>query len=58
MLKRKENYMSKIVLIAYKSEKDTDVAAILNARSALMGLPSTAILERFEIFDVVDEVNA
>ena len=51
--------MSKIVLIAYKSEKDTDVAAILNARSALMGLPSTAILERFEIFDVVDsEVNA
>ena len=38
--------MSKIVLIAYKSEKDTDVAAILNARSALMGLPSTAILDR------------
>ena len=51
--------MSKIVLIAYKSDKDTDVAAALNARSALMGLPSTGILERFEIFDVVDsEVNA
>lgn len=50
--------MSKIVLIAYKSDKDTDVAAALNCRSALLGLPSNSILERFEIFDVVEEVNA
>jgi hypothetical protein len=46
--------MSKIVLIAYQSDKDSDVAAVLNARSVLFALPSTEILERFEIFDVVD----
>ena len=49
--------MSKIVLIAYKSDKDSDVAAVLNARSALFHMPSNSILERFEIFDVVDSVS-
>jgi hypothetical protein len=46
--------MSKIVLIAYHSEKDSDVSAVLNARSALFHMPSDSILERFEIFDVID----
>lgn len=46
--------MSKIVLIAYHSEQDSDVSAVLNARSALFHMPSNTILERFEIFDVVD----
>lgn len=48
--------MSKIVLIAYHSEKDSDVAAVLNARSALFHMPSNTILQRFEIFDVVDSL--
>ena len=49
--------MSKVVLIAYNSDKDSDVAAVLNARSALFHMPSNEILERFEIFDVVDEIK-
>jgi len=47
--------MSKIVLVAYKSDKDSDVAAVLQARGILISqMTSTEILERFEIFDVVD----
>jgi hypothetical protein len=46
--------MSKIVLIAYHSDKDSDVSAVLNARSALFHMPSNSIIEKFEIFDVVD----
>jgi spore coat polysaccharide biosynthesis protein SpsF (cytidylyltransferase family) len=51
--------MSKIVLIAYKSDKDSDVAAVLQARGILIAqMTSTEILERFEIFDVVDSLEA
>ena len=52
--------MSKIVLIAYKSDKDTDVAAALQLKGILEAqMTSNEILERFEIFDVLDsEVNA
>ena len=51
--------MKKIVLIAYHSEHDTDIRAVFEARSALFHMPSNSILEKFEIFDVVDsEVNA
>jgi spore coat polysaccharide biosynthesis protein SpsF (cytidylyltransferase family) len=52
--------MNKIVLIAYKSDKDTDVSAVLQARGILAAqMSSDEILQRFEIFDVVDsEVNA
>ncbi len=50
--------MSKIVLIAYNSDKDTDVAAALQARGILIGsMTSNEILQRFEIFDVVDGVS-
>ena len=51
--------MSKIVLIAYNSGEENEVKAVLHARSALFHMPSNSILEKFEIFDVVDsEVNA
>ena len=46
--------MSKIVLIAYRSDKDEDLRAVFEARSALFHMPSNSILEKFEIFDVVD----
>ena len=49
--------MKKIVLVAYTVEAETDVAAVLNCRSALLGLPSDSILQRFEVFDVVDSVE-
>ena len=50
--------MSKIVLIAYKSDKDTDVLAALQLKGILEAqMTSTEILERFEIFDVVDGVS-
>jgi hypothetical protein len=44
----------KIVLIAYTVEADTDAEAVMSARSALLHLPSDAILSRFEAFDVLD----
>lgn len=44
----------KIVLVAYSSDSDSDVRAVLEVRSALLHLPSDSILKRFEVFDVVD----
>ena len=49
--------MSKIVLISYRSDNDSDIRAIFEAKSALFHMPSDSILEKFEIFDVVDEVK-
>jgi hypothetical protein len=51
--------MSKIVLIAFDSQEESEIKAVFAARSALFHMPSNSILEKFEIFDVVDsEVNA
>ena len=50
--------MSKIVLIAYKSDRNSDAAAALQLKGILEAqMTSTEILERFEIFDVVDSVS-
>lgn len=49
--------MSKIVLIAYHSDRDSDVSAVLQARNILIAqMESKTILERFDIFDVVDSL--
>ncbi len=45
---------NKIVLIAYHSDNENELKAVFQARSALFHMPSDSILERFEIFDVVD----
>ena len=51
--------MSKIVLIAFNSQEESEIKAVFAARSALFHMPSNSILEKFEIFDVIDsEVNA
>ena len=46
--------MSKIVLIAYKSDTEDEHRALAHVQSVLAHLDSAAIRDRFEIFDIVD----
>ena len=53
-----DNMTNKIVIIAYHSDQDSDVKAVMQARGILISqMTSNTILERFEIFDVVDSVK-
>jgi hypothetical protein len=50
--------MSKIVLIAYHSNTDSDVKAAMEAQNILIAqMESQTILNRFEVFDVVDSLS-